>query len=1122
MIYVKKKHTLRFLIALFIVFAFAEIFFFYQYAHDIYKISEESNEQRLKESTNAHIELLLHGIEDDTEHLEEIAESLSFQGKVNSHDSIAFLNMIAKDEEEGIFRLAIDMPEGKSYTSDGHVLDIKDTSYLDDVMKGKTVHTKIEKTRIENGISYSMIVPIYQDGNVVAGLRCVYDPIHLTTKLNSSIFKGKSYFNIMNGDGLFLYQANHEKQLFQGETLQDTLKHAEFIKGSSYNQVMEHLKHKESGFVFIKLQGIEHELYYEPVGIQNWYIVSELPKEMVEEYSLDIQREALFLFVKIGTCFLALCSLFFYSRYRSEKQLKKNNRYFHNVMNCVPVPVTIMDKNKKITFMNEAALQMIQKDLKEVNGKPCSIWNTQNCNTQDCAVCRLIHHKNPTSSFEKDGKTYMVNSSLLMNEKDEMIGFIETFQDITKAIEKEREMASLIDNIPGGVLLCKNDADCTIQVMSDRFLEICGYTREEIRLYFQDSLMMMIEENDRKQMHQMKKQAIADHKQHIEVHYHLQTKHGYITIYHCGELLRHHHEETFCNVLIDVTEQEKIKKQLEEKNQELHYIAENMNGMMLVTKWNEDFQIIYANAGFKETFGVTDEHITSGINLMDVVAPQEAGFIKQKIKEQLTSRNTVDMQCRMLAKNRLIWVSSKGKHVIEQRNEEIDVIIWVCLDVSEEMKRNEEIRINEERYRIAVSNTQSIVFDYLIKEHCIIHDNDIIEREYHIPKRVENVPEDIQNFAMIHEEDKECVMKCFYQIELGEKEAYCEYRLIGKGYRNRWFSMKLVTIFDDHHCPRKAVGILHDISEQKELEQLADKESTLRETILKDAIDFYVIDLTRNQFVEGHENWKKDMLIPSDDFDAVNHWIETEYIHPDDIAEFEEVVNRERLLNRFHSGRLRDRITYRRRVERGSTQYIWVNTTLHLLRSKVTQDIIAICNIQNVTEEKEKEVQLIKQAQKDLLSGMLNKITTQKMIMEYLDEHPDESCAFFLIDIDNFKNVNDTLGHAKGDEVIHEISQRIISLFRSDDILGRIGGDEFVVFMKHTPKDVAERKAILLCEALRMELSNTKECVLVSATIGIALSPTDGLDFITLYQHGDEALYRIKNEGKNNYGFYGE
>lgn len=1122
LIYVEKKHTLRFFIALFIVFAFAEIFFFYQYAHDIYKISEESNEQRLKESTNAHIELLLHGIEDDTKHLEEIAESLSFQEKVNSQASIAFLNKIAKDEREGVFRLAIDMPDGKTYTSDGHVLEIKDTTYLNDVMKGKIVHSNIEKTMIESGISYSTIVPVYQNGKVVAGLRSVYDPVHLTEKLNSSIFRGKSYFNIMNGDGLFLYQANHEKQVFQYETIQETLKQADFIKGSSYKQVMDHLKQGESGFVFIKLNGTEHELYYAPVGIQNWFIISELPKELIVEYSTDIQREALYLFTKVGACFIALSMVFFYARYRSEKQLKKNNRYFHNVMNCVPVPITIMDKNKDITFMNEAALQMIQKNLKDVVRKPCSIWDTSNCGTQDCAVCRLLHHQNPTSSFEKDGKTYMVNSSLLYNEKDEMVGFIETFQNITKAIEKEKEMASLIDNIPGGVLLCKNDEYCTIQLMSDRFLEICGYTKEEIQVYFQNSLMKMIKEEDRIAMCQIKKQANAKHQTHIEANYHLQTKHGYICIYHCGELLHQHHEEKFCNVLIDVTEQEKIKKQLEEKSQELHYISENMNGMMFVTKWNDKFDIIYANAGFKKTFGVKDEHIQSGVYLSDFILPQEVDLMKQLTQEQLMKRDTVDIQCRMLAKNRLIWVSSKGKHVVQQRNDEVDVIIWVCIDVSEEMKRNEEIRINEERYRIAVSNTQSIVFDYLIKEHCIIHDNDLIEQEYHIPKRLENVPEDIQNFAIIHEDDKECVMKCFYQIELGEKEAYCEYRLIGKGYRNRWFSLKLVTIFDDHHCPRKAVGILHDISEQKELEQLADKESTLRETIIKDAIDFYVIDLTRNQFLEGHENWKKDMVVPSDDFDVINHWIEREYIHPDDVLAFEEVVNRERLLNRFHTGRLKDRITYRRRIEKGSSEYIWVNTTLHLLRSKVTHDILAICNIQNITEEKEKEVRLIDQAQKDLLSGMLNKITTQKMIMQYLEEHPEEACAFFLIDIDNFKNVNDTLGHAKGDEVIHEISQRITSLFRSDDILGRIGGDEFVVFMKHTYKDIAERKAISLCEALRMDISNEKDHVFVSATIGVALSPTDGLDFITLYQHGDEALYRVKKEGKNNYGFYGE
>ena len=1116
-VYVKKRYTLRFFVFLFIVFAFAEIFFFYQYAKDIYQISQAANEQRLKESANGHIQLLLHEIEDDTGHLKEIAESLSLRGELTSKENIAYLNMLAKDEEGWIFRLAVDMPNGKSYTSDGHVLDIQDTKYLKDVMDGKIIHSDIEKTIVENGISYSTIVPVYQNGKVVAGLRCVYNPVHLTSKLDSSIFKGKSYFNIMNSEGLFLYQAEHEEQLFKGETIQETLKQAKFIRNKNYQQVMKDLKDGKSGFSFIKINNEEHELYYAPIGLKNWYIVSELPKEMIEEYSMEIQKEALFLFGKVGICFIGLCIIFFYARYHSEKQIKKNNQYFHNVMNCVPMPVTIMDKDKHITFMNEAALQMMQNDLKEVIGKPCSIWNTRNCETQDCAVCRLLQHKNPISSFEKDGKTIIVNSALVKDEKDKMVGFIETFQDITQALEKEKELSSLIDNIPGGVLLCDNDSDCTIRVMSDRFLEMCGYTKEEIHLYFQDSLMKMIKEEDRKQLYEYKQKALKENKTHMEVYYHLQTKNGDISIYHCGELIKGHQSEKFCNVLIDVTAQEQTQKQLEEKSQELQYIAENMNGMMFLTKWDEEFEILYANAGFKETFGVDDRHIQTGIHLTDFIVSQDIKLVKHQIEEQLKNKNTVDMQCRMLAKNQLIWVSSKGKHVAEQ-----NLIIWVCIDVSEEMKRNEEIRINEERYRIAVSNTQSIVFDYLIKEHCIIHDNDMIEQEFGIGKRVANVPEDIQNFAMIHEEDKENVMKCFYQIELGEKEAYCEYRLMSKGYCNRWFSMKLVTIFDDHHNPSKAVGILHDISEQKELEQLANKESTLRETILKDAIDFYVIDLTRNRFVEGHENWKKCMPVPSDDFDVVNQWIEKAYIHPEDIASFEKVVNRERLLNRFHNGRMKDRVTYRRRIKQGATQFIWVDTTLHLMRSKVTQDIMVICTIQNITEEKEKEVRLIDQAQKDLLSGMFNKITTQKMIEDYVKGYENNPCAFLLIDIDNFKNVNDTLGHAAGDEVIREISHRIISLFRTDDILGRIGGDEFVVFMKHTPKEAAERKALLVCENLRMDIGNDKESVHVSATVGIALAPDDGKDFITLYQHSDEALYRVKKGGKNNYGFYGE
>ena len=1119
----KQKQTLRFFIALFIVFAFAEIFFFYQYAKDVYRISEDSNEERLKESANQHVELILHGLEDDSNHLKDIADNLTWSDTLTCEENIQYLDSVVKKQEEEILRLAIDLPNKMTYTSDGHILKINDSEYLDEVMQGKIVHTKIEKTQVEAGISYSTIIPIYKDNQVIAGLRCVYQPAHLSKMLNSSIFQGKSYFNVMNGDGLFLYQAKHEKQLFQDEMIQDTLNAAHFLKGASYEQFLADIKAQKSGFVNISLNDKEHELYYAPIGIQNWYIVSELPKELVSAYSSDIQKEALILFGKVGACFIALSAVFFYSRYRSNNQLKKSNRYFHYVMNKVPSPITIMDKDKNITFMNEAALHMIQKDLKEVVGKPCSIWKTQNCHTQNCAVCRLLHHKNPISSFIRDDCTYMVNSSLLQNEKNETIGFIETFQNISEVIEKEKELATLIDNIPGGVLLCDDDADCTIQVMSDRFLEIVGYTQEEIRKDFHQSLSAMIREDDKEAFYQLKQHVLTQKQTHFETHYHLKTKNkGYVSIYHCGELIKYHQKEKFCNVLIDVTEQEKIRKQLDEKNLELRYISENMNGMMLVTKFDDRFKILYTNAVFKDTFELDDERIAQGVHLLDFVPIQVNDKLKDEIHRQLDYKETIDVQYRMISKNQLIWVSSKGKHIKEQYKDLQDGIIWICMDISKEKKQNEEIRINAERYRIAVSNTNSIVFDYLIKEHCIKHDNDMIEDKYHIPKCIEGIPQDIQKFSMIHEDDRGVVMDCFYKVELGEKQAYCEFRLQKAGYRNRWFSLKLVTIFDDHHDPRKAVGILHDISEQKELEQFADKESTLRATILKDAIDFYVINLSRNKFVEGHERWKQDMLIPSDDFDAVNSWIESEYVHPDDAAAFAKVVDRKRLLEHFEQGLLRERITYRRRINRQSSSYIWVNTIIHLLQSKESHDILAICNIQNVTEEKEKEVRLIDQAQKDLLSGMFNKVTTQQMIAQYLNEHPDTSCAFFLIDIDNFKHVNDTLGHAMGDEVIHEISQRILTLFRSEDIAGRVGGDEFVVFMKHTIREIAEKKAEMLCEHLRMKVKGENQIVHISATIGISLAPLHGIDFTSLYQHGDEALYQVKKRGKNNYGFYGE
>ena len=127
------------------------------------------------------------------------------------------------------------------------------------------------------------------------------------------------------------------------------------------------------------------------------------------------------------------------------------------------------------------------------------------------------------------------------------------------------------------------------------------------------------------------------------------------------------------------------------------------------------------------------------------------------------------------------------------------------------------------------------------------------------------------------------------------------------------------------------------------------------------------------------------------------------------------------------------------------------------------------------------------------------------------------------IDIDDFKIVNDTLGHLFGDAFLIEATSRIRQLFRSEDILGRVGGDEFLVFMKNIPdRELAEKKARQIIEAFQsIELRNQK-ILKVSCSIGIAMTSPVNPNFHYWFHRADQALYSMKSQGKNQYAFYNQ
>ncbi|MBP0955769.1 MAG: GGDEF domain-containing protein [Oscillospiraceae bacterium] len=182
--------------------------------------------------------------------------------------------------------------------------------------------------------------------------------------------------------------------------------------------------------------------------------------------------------------------------------------------------------------------------------------------------------------------------------------------------------------------------------------------------------------------------------------------------------------------------------------------------------------------------------------------------------------------------------------------------------------------------------------------------------------------------------------------------------------------------------------------------------------------------------------------------------------------------------------------------------------------SKPVKIVGKISNIDDV-------VNLREDASRDRFTGLYNKTTTETLISERLSK--GGSHAMIIIDIDNFKNINDVLGHAWGDSVIKDIATKIEALLNCNDIAGRIGGDEFMVFL--SGDDVSERingLCAALCDSIRYTYSDEslgKE-VSVSSSIGVALAPEYGRDFKELYTSADIAMYFSKNGGKDRFTVY--
>ncbi|MDD3223048.1 MAG: diguanylate cyclase [Lachnospiraceae bacterium] len=240
--------------------------------------------------------------------------------------------------------------------------------------------------------------------------------------------------------------------------------------------------------------------------------------------------------------------------------------------------------------------------------------------------------------------------------------------------------------------------------------------------------------------------------------------------------------------------------------------------------------------------------------------------------------------------------------------------------------------------------------------------------------------------------------------------------------------------------------------------------------------------------------------------------IEAGYVHPEDVPIIRETMEQ------VYAGKQDVKGCWRIRKlpDNGpETTYWWEQVLFHLIYDERHRPVRVIGVSEDITKGKI--------AQRDSLTSVYNRRSFERKASIILNERRNAylQCAFLILDLDGFKQINDTYGHAVGDQVLMAVGAAMTKTFRSTDIVGRLGGDEFTVFMTSiTKREDAYMKAKELVENISQIQEKEDFAFPVSCSLGVVIATKGKDDLATLYKKADTALYEAKHAGKNQFKIY--
>lgn len=422
--------------------------------------------------------------------------------------------------------------------------------------------------------------------------------------------------------------------------------------------------------------------------------------------------------------------------------------------------------------------------------------------------------------------------------------------------------------------------------------------------------------------------------------------------------------------------------------------------------------------------------------------------------------------------------------------------------IEEQISMEEELNDVNQYFSILQKLTKGLLYRFDIKNR-ILYRNEETAQFYGVPASAENYPDPEKLKGVFHKEDiSEYVEFIHFVLSGGEGSHYA--RLFSPSGKYEYHKITFKAVKNPDGSVKEMVGNAVNVQDLKEAQQelsTVNQYFDMLQSFSKDLL--YRLDI-KNRILYRNENTSAYYGIPPVVEDYPNFENLKGVFHPDDIDHYVKFI--EKVLQGEEG-------THTARLISPSGNFEFHKFTFRKpphQKDEAEEMIGHAVNIHSLME-------LEKKASYDMLTNCLNKISFQEQVVHILKNSAiGHRHALFFVDLDDFKGINDNLGHTFGDFLLKTVGTRLKKLVRDNDVVGRVGGDEFVIFLEECGDDMdLKKRGIQILDTLREEYLQNSTTAHINGSVGIAIYPHHGTSYDALYDNADKALYHSKHLGKN-------